>query len=895
MVRGGQQPIAGATIQLYTVGVTGDGSPSTPLLTQTVQSDASGSFTLTNLYSCSSATEVYITATGGNPGASFSNPNISLMTALGPCSALTPSTFINIDELTTVAAISALAPYTSSLTSIGSAPADANALSAAFTLAGTYVNPATGFAPGSNVPAGDAVPVAELNTLADVVSACVNSAGGVAGDTTPCGQFFTFTALPNAAAPTDTVSALLNLARNPSLSTAGLFNLVNALAPFQPQLSVTPPDFLIRLTAPANPAANLTLSTSTLNFGSVALGSTAPTQTVILSNSTASPISLSSVVVTGANPRDFSASSCPASLAPSASCSVQISASPTAAGTRSGYLTITSPTPGSPQYVALSVNGTGSVGAAAQVSLSSNALNFVFPSGPIPITLTNAGGTPLLLQAITLTGGFTETDNCGAMLFAQSICTITVTPPSGIGPYSGSLTLADNDSTAPQTATLTVDPTSWFAASIFYFGNVAVGSQGGGTLQLVSNKGGTGGIDLYATAMISSPAFFGLPPNGTSCVGNTQQPPPNNCELQIAFKPPTAGPSYGSLAFTTYSASSSSSLATTLYSLAGVGNNSNGAAAFFTPVSPIATTENSPSTVTLTLNNTGSTTLQFGSAASFSTNSKQAVVSGSTCTSLAPSAGCNVTVTYTAGSGGLTQYFIVSATDLTSGEQFSTTVQANTRYQPISANPSSLTFPATHIGSTAPAQTVTVANPDSHPLNAALYNGSPSGDFQFTPASCSNASCVFNVTFAPVANANLGSGSEGTTLNVTDSVSHQVLSIGLTGTRGLATLTVNPTTLNFITRPVGTTSVAQTVTIANSGDGNATVNISLPSGPTAGSGTSDFIYSGPASTIVSPGSPITLSYSFAPTGTGVRNATATITNAQDGSTLATINLIGTAQ
>ena len=66
-IHGGQQPVSGATIQLYTIGTSSDGSASTPLLTQTVTSDSGGNFTLTNLYSCNSATLVYLTATGGTP------------------------------------------------------------------------------------------------------------------------------------------------------------------------------------------------------------------------------------------------------------------------------------------------------------------------------------------------------------------------------------------------------------------------------------------------------------------------------------------------------------------------------------------------------------------------------------------------------------------------------------------------------------------------------------------------------------------------------------------------------------------------------------------------------------------------------------------------------------
>ena len=51
-VHGGQQPVSGATIQLYAVGITGDGSAPTPLLTPSIQTNAAGGFILTGLYTC---------------------------------------------------------------------------------------------------------------------------------------------------------------------------------------------------------------------------------------------------------------------------------------------------------------------------------------------------------------------------------------------------------------------------------------------------------------------------------------------------------------------------------------------------------------------------------------------------------------------------------------------------------------------------------------------------------------------------------------------------------------------------------------------------------------------------------------------------------------------------
>jgi len=80
IVHGGQQPVAFSTVQLYTVGTSGDGSAATPLLTQTVMTDASGnfSFNFPNAYSCTGATLVYVTATGGDPNPGTANANLAM-------------------------------------------------------------------------------------------------------------------------------------------------------------------------------------------------------------------------------------------------------------------------------------------------------------------------------------------------------------------------------------------------------------------------------------------------------------------------------------------------------------------------------------------------------------------------------------------------------------------------------------------------------------------------------------------------------------------------------------------------------------------------------------------------------------------------------------------------
>jgi glucose/arabinose dehydrogenase len=253
---GGQQPVSGSVIQLYAVSNTADGAASTLLLTGSVTSNSLGQFTITNLYTCPSATTlVYITATGGNPGlASGNNANLSLITALGACGSLTPSTSIMIDERTTVAAVTALAPFMTSAAAIGSSAIDAAGLSAAFTLANSLASPFTGAVSGPSLPSGATAPAQQINTLANVIAACINSAGGAAGDSTTCGNLFSATTPTSASAPTNTVAALINIARDPMRNVTSLYALSSASAPFQPQLAAAPSDWTINLSGNA-PAA----------------------------------------------------------------------------------------------------------------------------------------------------------------------------------------------------------------------------------------------------------------------------------------------------------------------------------------------------------------------------------------------------------------------------------------------------------------------------------------------------------------------------------------------------------------------------------------------------------------------------------------------------------------
>lgn len=233
-VFGGQQPISGSTIQLYTVGTSGVGSTSTPLIAGTVTTGADGSFSLYNTFNCNSATQVYIVATGGNAGAG-TNSAISLMAAIGPCTSIDSSTHIHIDELTTVAAAYALAPFITDYQNIGANGVNPTGLANAFAAAQFLVSTSTGGI--ATPPTGFTLPVKSLNTLGNVLAACVNSNGP---SSTMCSQ------LLSATSATETIGAALSIARSPgSASSTALYSLSSTVPPYGPAFTSQPNDFTL--------------------------------------------------------------------------------------------------------------------------------------------------------------------------------------------------------------------------------------------------------------------------------------------------------------------------------------------------------------------------------------------------------------------------------------------------------------------------------------------------------------------------------------------------------------------------------------------------------------------------------------------------------------------------
>jgi hypothetical protein len=252
-VHGGQQPVAGASVYLFAAGTGGNGNGSVSLLTTGAGKDtfnnyyvttaSDGTFSIGGDYACSNpSAQTYIYSIGGNSGGG-PNPAIGLMAAVGSCSSLNSSTFVYVDEVSTIATAYALAGYATDPTHISSsssAPA-VMGVANAFATVKNLESLGTGLALATTPAGNGTVPQSEINTLADILAGCVNSTGS---GSTGCTTLFS-NAMNGSTAPADTATAAVNIARNPGANIGNLYALQTASAPFQPALSAAPNDFTV--------------------------------------------------------------------------------------------------------------------------------------------------------------------------------------------------------------------------------------------------------------------------------------------------------------------------------------------------------------------------------------------------------------------------------------------------------------------------------------------------------------------------------------------------------------------------------------------------------------------------------------------------------------------------
>ncbi|HVB07824.1 MAG TPA: choice-of-anchor D domain-containing protein [Candidatus Acidoferrales bacterium] len=253
-------------------------------------------------------------------------------------------------------------------------------------------------------------------------------------------------------------------------------------------------------------------------------------QNVTLKNTGASPLTISSISFTGANPGDFmQTNNCP--LAPAATlsagsiCTISVTFQPTATGQRSAALSVADNSAPSPQTVALSGTGTAPLVQIAPASLTFGSTVVGVASANQPVQVSNSGTGSLVISGVTFSGAdggdFQASGSCIAAKGASVTvpvagnCAINVDfLPLAAGTRSATLTLSDNSATNP-TVSLTGTATDF-----------QMGPPAGGATSATVTAGQTAAISLQLSALNGF--------TGSVTLGCSNPPPAGACSVSPA-------------------------------------------------------------------------------------------------------------------------------------------------------------------------------------------------------------------------------------------------------------------------------------------------------------------------------------------------------------------------
>ena len=198
----------------------------------------------------------------------------------------------------------------------------------------------------------------------------------------------------------------------------------------------------------------------------------------------------------------------------------------------------------------------------------------------------------------------------------------------------------------------------------------------------------------------------------------------------------------------------------------------------------------------------------------------------------------------------------------------------------IAIKPSTVTYLAQQIGTSSQSVTISITNTGTAILNVSSVV--TTGDFAETDTCLGtpvlqNGNCLVQVTFLPTA-----AGSRSGLLKVYANIAGGQATASLSGTgTPAAAIVLTPTTLAYTATNVGATSIAQAITVSNTGGTLATLQTPIITG--------DFsITANSCSTSLAPSTGCTLSIVFTPTASGARTGTLTI-NDSGGTQVATLS------
>lgn len=210
------------------------------------------------------------------------------------------------------------------------------------------------------------------------------------------------------------------------------------------------PSMVIGINATAT-LSTLAATPSSVSLGNVVVGSDT-TQTIRLENIGTSHVTISSITPSVSN-LTISGITLPANLAPGTSATLTAAYKPTAAGSVSGKITVTSNAVGSPTIIDLRATA-----AAAKVQLTPSATSLSFgnvtvgSSGTHQLTVKSTGNSNANISKVAVTGtGFVLASSAASLTLdpTQSETYTVNFDPKAAGSLSGTLTITSNAANSP--------------------------------------------------------------------------------------------------------------------------------------------------------------------------------------------------------------------------------------------------------------------------------------------------------------------------------------------------------------------------------------------------------------------------------------------------------------
>jgi hypothetical protein len=277
---------------------------------------------------------------------------------------------------------------------------------------------------------------------------------------------------------------------------------------------------------------------TTLQFDPQATETTSGAQSVTLTNPGSGPLTISSILPAG----DFSQTgNCPAVLAAGSDCTLLVKFTPTAAGMRSGTVTISDDaTPaGTKQTVTL----TG-VGSTTSPVFTISPESLLFPpeevgstSGAQIVTLTNHSSSKVSLPAPTYPPDFKSAGGCGSTLAGGASCTLKVEfAPIVVGSVSESVAIPGTGSPGLALGLFGTGVASGARTQLkaspnpLAFGLVVLGDDSTLTLTVTNVTGISAGI---RSIVLAAPAQMKV--NGNTCSSLLSSGA--SCQVKVKFIP----------------------------------------------------------------------------------------------------------------------------------------------------------------------------------------------------------------------------------------------------------------------------------------------------------------------------------------------------------------------